>query len=111
MLLRRLEARQVVVALVELLDVEGVLEPRVVEVVLLVEVGDEPVGAVAEAVDLAARVGLGRHGSLGYGPVQELTLTTERHTQLIDVTQLVRDAVGGEAGRPSSSTSRTRRRA
>jgi secondary thiamine-phosphate synthase enzyme len=30
--------------------------------------------------------------------VQELTLTTERHTQLIDVTQLVRDAVGREAG-------------
>ena len=30
--------------------------------------------------------------------MQELTLTTERHTQLIDVTQLVRDAVGQEAG-------------
>jgi hypothetical protein len=30
--------------------------------------------------------------------VQELTVTTERHTQLIDVTQLVRDAVAGEAG-------------
>ena len=31
--------------------------------------------------------------------MQELTLTTERHTQLIDVTQLVRDAVGREAGK------------
>ena len=30
--------------------------------------------------------------------MQELTLTTERHTQLIDVTQLVRDAVGQETG-------------
>ena len=30
--------------------------------------------------------------------MQEPTLTTERHTQLIDVTQLVRDAVGQEAG-------------
>ena len=55
----RLEACQVVVALVELLDVEGVLEARIVEVVLLVEVCDEPVRAVAEAVDLTARGRLG----------------------------------------------------
>jgi len=30
--------------------------------------------------------------------VQELTVTTERHTQLIDVTALVRDAVAGQSG-------------
>jgi secondary thiamine-phosphate synthase enzyme len=30
--------------------------------------------------------------------VHELTITTERHTQLIDVTQLVREAVAGETG-------------
>ena len=30
--------------------------------------------------------------------MQELTIATERHTQLIDVTQRVRDAVAGQAG-------------
>ena len=44
-LLRRLEPRQLLVALVDLLDVERVLQPGEVEVVLLVEVGDEAVGA------------------------------------------------------------------
>ena len=30
--------------------------------------------------------------------MQELTIATERHTQLIDVTQRVRDAVAGQPG-------------
>ena len=55
MLLRGLEPRQLLVALVDRLDVERVLEAREVEVVLLVQVGDEPVGLVAECIDLARR--------------------------------------------------------
>ena len=45
-------------ALVDLLDVERLLEAREVEVVLLVEVGDEPVGLVAEGVELARCLGV-----------------------------------------------------
>ncbi len=51
--LRRLEPGQLLVALVDLLDVERLLEAGEVEVVLLVDVGDEPVGLVSECVDLA----------------------------------------------------------
>jgi secondary thiamine-phosphate synthase enzyme len=36
--------------------------------------------------------------SLGYGVVQELTIKTERRTQLIDITSQVRDAVRGASG-------------
>ena len=54
-LLRRLERRQLLVALVHLLDIECVLQSGEVEVVLLVEVGDEPVAAIAEAVELTVR--------------------------------------------------------
>jgi hypothetical protein len=49
----RLQARQLGVALVDLLQVEALLEPRVVLVVLLVEVGDEAIGLLAERVELA----------------------------------------------------------
>ena len=90
-----LEPRQLLVALVDLLDVEGVLQAGEVEVVLLVDVGDEPVGPVSECVDLAR---FGSHRSLGYGPVQKLTIETERHTQLLDITAQVRDAVRGASG-------------
>jgi len=31
-------------------------------------------------------------------PVRELTVTTDRHTQLLDITSQVRDAVGGASG-------------
>jgi secondary thiamine-phosphate synthase enzyme len=44
---------------------------------------------LSEAVD---------HGSLCYGAVQELTITTERRTQLLDITDVVRDAVRGADG-------------
>ena len=47
-LLRGLEPGELVVALVDLLHVERVLETGEVEVVLLVDVGDEPVGLVSE---------------------------------------------------------------
>jgi hypothetical protein len=53
-LLRRLQRRQLLVAVIDLLDVERLLQPCEVEVVLLVEVGDEPVATLAERVELAA---------------------------------------------------------
>ena len=97
------EPRQLLVALVDLLDVERLLETRVVEVELLVEIRDEAIRAVAERVDRArvdAASGwrLIRHASLGYGPVHELTVTTERHTQLLDITEQVRAAAAGADG-------------
>ena len=63
--LRRLELRQVLVALVDRLEVERLLVAGVVEIVLLVQFGDEAVGVVAERVQLAACQGLGGHGSVG----------------------------------------------
>ena len=57
---RGLELRQLLVALVDRLDVERLLVAGVVEVVLLVELGDEAVGVVAEGIELAGREGLGR---------------------------------------------------
>src|SRR5438552_78134 len=35
---------------------------------------------------------------LGYGPVRELKVTTERHTQLVDITPQVREATNGADG-------------
>src|SRR5947209_5472606 len=35
---------------------------------------------------------------LGYGPVRELKVTTERHTQLVDITARVRGALEGADG-------------
>ena len=63
--LRRLELRQLLVPLVDRLELERLLVAGVVEVVLLVELGDEAVGVVAEGVELAACQGLGGHGSVG----------------------------------------------
>ena len=51
--LDRLEVDQLGVALVDRAQLEVRLQARVVEVVLLVELGDEAVGAVAVAVELA----------------------------------------------------------
>ena len=65
-LLRRLELRQLRVALVDRDEVEPLLEPGVVVVVLLVELGDEAVGGLADAVELALGGGRGlRHGRVG----------------------------------------------
>ena len=99
-LLRGLEPRQLLVALVHLLDVEALLLAGEVEVVLLVEIGDEAVGALAEARPARGSVGsVGGHRSLGYGrPCSTLTITTERHTQLLDITAEVRAAVAGASG-------------
>ena len=55
-----LERRELGVAVVDRLQVERVLEARVVQVVLLVELGDEPIDAVAVGVELAG--GWGRAG-------------------------------------------------
>jgi secondary thiamine-phosphate synthase enzyme len=35
---------------------------------------------------------------LGYGPVQELRIDTDRHTQLLDITAKVREAIDGADG-------------
>ena len=51
--LDRLEVGQIGVALVDRAQLEVGLQARVVEVVLLVELGDEAVGAGAVAVELA----------------------------------------------------------
>src|SRR2546429_6646889 len=48
------EPRQPLVALVDRLELQALLVAREVEVVLLVELGDEAVGLVAEVVELAA---------------------------------------------------------
>ena len=96
--LHRLEPRQLLVARVDRLDLEGLLVARVVEVALLVELGDEAVGLVAERIQLAGCRKLGGHRRLGYGVVHELTIKTERRTQLLDITSQVRDAVAGAAG-------------
>ena len=58
---------------------------------------------------LAGAVAMGR---VGYPPVREIQLTTERKTQLLDITAGVREALGSDAeGSAALSTSRTRRRA
>ena len=64
--LRLLEPRQLGVALEDRRQLELILEARVVEVELLVELGDEPVGPVAEAVEVGGgqRSGCVRHGAL-----------------------------------------------
>src|SRR5690349_10882047 len=98
-LLRRVESRQLLVALVDLLDVEGLLLSGVVEVELLVEVGDEAICAFADGVDLLAGRRLNGHPAFSIRtPVQQLTVRTERHTQVVDITAQVRSAVNGSAG-------------
>src|ERR687891_2501199 len=57
--LARLERRQIREALVDGLELEGLLVPREVEVVLLVERGDEPVGLVPVRVKVTPRRGRG----------------------------------------------------
>ena len=47
-----LELRQHRVALVDLLELQPVRQARVVEVVLLVQLGDEPVGLLAVGVEV-----------------------------------------------------------
>ena len=62
--LRLLELRQLGVALVDRRELELLLEARVVEVELLVELGDEAVGPLAEAVEVGRRE---RGGCAGQG--------------------------------------------
>ena len=93
-----LEPRQLLVALVDRLDLEGLLVARVVEVALLVELGDEAVG-LGRGTRRARGSSQARSSrSLGYGVVHELTIKTERRTQLLDITSQVRDAVAGASG-------------
>ena len=56
---------RLLVALVDRLEVERLLVAGVVEIELLVQLGDEAVGVVAEGVELTAGQGLGGQGSVG----------------------------------------------
>ena len=60
--LRGVETRELLVPLVDRLDVERFLQPCVVEVELLVQLGDEPVSIIAQGVELTAGRGVDGHG-------------------------------------------------
>ena len=96
-----LELGQLGVALVDLLELELVLQPGVVEVVLLVELGDEAVGAGSRyASSSTGDVGVSLGTARRIPAVREISLRTERRTQLLDITQQVEDALDGvERGR------------
>ena len=91
---RGLELRQLRVALVDRDEVVGLLLSGEVEIRLLVELGDEPVGVLAERVELD----VGSSGVATALPriaaVQEITLKTERKTQLVNITEQVQAALG-----------------
>ena len=65
--LRLLELRQLGVALKDRSQLQLLLEPRVVEVELLVELGDEAVGPVAEAVEVGFVRGAAALGKAAVG--------------------------------------------
>ena len=62
---RRLQGRQVGVALVDRGQVERLLQAREVLVVLLVELGDEAVCPLADAVEILRCGGRDRHSAVG----------------------------------------------
>ena len=92
------ELCQVRVALVDRRQVERLLQPGVVEVELLVELGDEPVRLFAIGVQLPVRGRGGRHCLVGYAAVQEIRVKTERRTQLVDITRQVQEAIASANG-------------
>ena len=59
--LDHVDLRQVAVALVDRAEVERLLQTCVVEVELLVQLGNEPVGLLAVGVQLTVGEGGGRH--------------------------------------------------
>jgi hypothetical protein len=59
--LRPLELCQILVALVDRLELESLLQTGEVEVVLLVELGDEPVGVLAVRIELGGSGRAARH--------------------------------------------------
>jgi hypothetical protein len=61
----RLEARELREPLVDPLQLEGGLEPRVVKVVLLVQLGHETVGPLPQRIQLAGRRRGALHGAVG----------------------------------------------
>ena len=60
--LRGVETRELLVPLVDRLDVERCLQSCVVEVELLVQLGDEPVGVIAQGVELTDGRAIDGHG-------------------------------------------------
>ena len=89
---RRVELRQARVALVDRRDVVRLLLPREVEVLLLVELREEPLCLGGEPVDLAFVEAARAMGVRRIRAVREIVLETERKLQLIEVTDAVRDA-------------------
>jgi secondary thiamine-phosphate synthase enzyme len=83
-------------ALVDRGELELVLQPREMEVVLLVERRDEPVGFVPVRLELCRRGR--RHASRRITAVREFEVETERKTELVNITEQVREAVrnGGD---------------
>ena len=108
--LRRVELRQLLVRLVDLLELERLLVAGEVEVVLLVELGDEAVGVVAERVELGGgQVSRHRLSILG---ARARDQSHQRTAHSVD--RHHRPGPGrcrrARRGRRFSSTSRTRRR-
>jgi secondary thiamine-phosphate synthase enzyme len=67
-----------------------------VEVELLVQLGDEAVGAVTVSIEIPQRCRGGRHGWPRIVRVREIAVQTERKTQLVNITAQVNAALGEE---------------
>ena len=93
----RVELRQLGVALVDRHQVVGLLQAGEVEVGLLVELRDEAVGLRPEGVELPL-VERRRHGVPRITAVQEISLKTDRKTQLLNITEQVQAALGDTNG-------------
>ena len=90
---QRRSLHEVGVALVDRAQLELGLQAGVVEVVLLFQLGEEAVGAGAIAVELLVREYPALTGPR-IRPVREFTVRTERRSQLVDITEQVRRALG-----------------
>ena len=99
--LDRLEVGEIGMPLVDRSQLELGLVAGVVEVVLLVQLCEEAVGSLAVAVELPlagdvelAFVGTGSLTQPRIRAVREFTVTTQRRSQLVDITELVKAAAG-----------------
>src|SRR5688500_20290797 len=80
-------------------EVERRFQPGEMEVVLLVERGDEPVGSLPVRIQLPLRRRGRGHRRLRILAVLEFVVRTVRKTQLVTITEQVRDALGdGDGG-------------
>src|SRR6185503_19263936 len=95
------QSRQIGEALVDRRELELGLQPREMEVVLLVERGDEPVGFVPVRLELCHRGR--RHASRRIAAVRQFDVQTEKKTELVNITDQVREAVRGNGGGGSAA--------